>query len=81
MRVMQKGPKVLWVAKVLIIIRLNGDCLADNQYIAYMQYMEVTDTVSGVNMELGCVWLCCDTKDEVDSTVDISQTLQRKQVE
>lgn len=78
---MKNGEKALWVAKVVLLIFLKGDEVREDKELAYMDFMEVTDAVSGLDRELGCVFLCGATEVYVHRAVDISQRLCRKQVE
>ena len=77
----EEGGSVLWVAKVLLLFKLTATGYGDIQEFAYVQYMEVTDAVSGVDRALDCVCLRWATADEVDRTLNIEQSLQGNQVQ
>lgn len=77
----EEGETVLWVAKVLLLFKLSATGYGDIQEFAYVQYMEVTDAVSGVDRALDCVCLRWATADEVDRTLNIEQSLQGTQVQ
>ena len=71
----EEGEQVSWVAKVLLLFRLSATGLGDIQEFAYVQYMEVTDAITGVDRALDCVCLRWATADEVDRTLNIEQSL------
>ena len=77
----EEGEKVLWVAKVLLLFKLSATGHGDIQEFAYVQYMEVTDAVTGVDRALDCVCLRWATADEVDRTLNIQQSLRGTQVQ
>lgn len=77
----EEGETVLWVAKVLLLFRLCAAGLGDKQEFAYIQYMEVTDAITGVDRALDCVCLTWATTDEVDRTLNIEQSLRGTQVQ
>lgn len=63
---------------MLLLIRKKVDGVADDQDRGYVQHMEVTDAVAGVNMMLG--FFSCLLQ-RTKCTEDISNILRRKQVE
>lgn len=77
----EDGEVVVWVAKVLLLFRLNSGGPGQDTEYAYVQYIVVTDAVSAVHRNLGCVCLRCAKEDEVDRTVNISQNLRGSQME
>lgn len=44
-------------AKVILLLRPSTIGVVDVEEFSYVQYMEVTDDVSGFNRALGCIYL------------------------
>lgn len=77
----EQDEKVLWVAKVLLLFRLCATRVGNIQEFAYVQYMEVTDAITGADRALDCLCLRWATADEVDRTLNIEQSLRGRQVD
>lgn len=76
----EDGKQVLWVAKVLLFLRLSATGVGDVLKFAHVRYTEATDYVSGVCMVFGCVCLRWVTDNEVDITLVTSQSYRSSQV-
>lgn len=57
MRTEDGDKKLVWVWKVLLLCRLTSSTVQDIGEYAFVQYMEVSKAVSGVDEALGCVCL------------------------
>ena len=77
----QFGYESLWVAKVLLLFRLSDDKVSVSEEYAYVQFMEVTKSLSAIDDALGCVCLRWSTDDETDHTLDQDRVLQESQIE
>ena len=72
----EESEEVLWVAKVFLLFGLDPQGSEQAQELASVQYMDVTDPISGVDKGLGCVCLRLYTEDETDRTIEISRSLR-----
>ena len=71
----------LWVAKVLLFVRMDVNNTSVKSDYAFVQYMEVTNPVTEVDKALGCVCLRWATDDEKDWTLDIEESLKSKHID
>jgi len=81
MRGNDEGGRVLWVGKILLLFRLSYTGSSETEEFAYVQYMEVSKPISGVDRALGCVCLRRATEDELDRTLDVERSLSGSKVE
>lgn len=54
----------MWAVKVLLLFLFSATGVGDIEEFAYVQYMKVTNVVSGVGRALGCIFLQMETADE-----------------
>lgn len=71
----------LQVGKILHLFCLNPEGQNGAQEHGYVQFMEVTEAISNVYRELGCVCLCLVTEEEEGRTLEISGILRVNNVE
>lgn len=65
----------MWVEKVISLFCLSGTGVGDINKFAYVQYMEVTVAVSGVDSAFGCVCMRWATDDDLDRRLDIEKSI------
>lgn len=75
------GRGTVWVAKVLLLLRLGQSGGGAVREYAFVQYMEVTKPVSGVDEALGCVCVRWATDEGEDWTLDIENSLRKEHVQ
>ena len=73
--------KPVWVAHVLLLFYLQLPRDKEPRQYAFVQYMEVTKPLNGVDEALDCVCLRWSTDDEIDRTIDIPNQLNVSHIE
>lgn len=60
---------MLWIAKVVLLFSSKGQADRSERKYAFLQYMECTEPLDGIDKELGCVCLRWSTTDEIYHTI------------
>lgn len=63
------------VSKFLLLFCLSAIGVGNVESFAYVQYMDVTDTVSGFYRAIRCVFLRWEKADDFDKISDIAKSL------
>ena len=77
----EKGKPTLWVGRIVLLFRMTLSKKTIGEDYAFIQYMELTSPISGVDEALGCACLRLATGDGINRSMDIDHHLKQDHIE